>query len=102
MKTLPKIARLRKGTKLPASTVTARLADAPDQVRAGATVFDETDVRDWLGGTTKLVISEESVGLGGYGKILTILSSGAIGCEEEDNGEEDQDDLIERWTPRFR
>ena len=54
MKTLPKIARLRKGTKLPASTVTARLADAPDQVRAGATVFDETDVRDLLSGTTKL------------------------------------------------
>lgn len=102
MKTLPKLSWLRKGTKLPIGTVTARLADDPDQVRAGATVADEADVRDWLGGTTKASVSEESVGLSGYGKVLTVLSSGVIGREEEDDDEEDEDDLVERWSPRFR
>ena len=101
MKTLPELLWLRKSTKLPAGTATARLAYDPGQVRAGATVVDETDVRDWLGGTTKTAVSEESVGLGGYGKVLTVLSSGAIGREEDDQ-EDDEDDLVERWTPRFR
>ncbi len=102
MKSLPKLSWLRKGTKLPIGTATVRLADDPDQVRAGTTVADEADVREWLGGTTKASVSEESVGLGGYGKVLTVLSSGVVGCEEEDDDEEDEDDLVERWSQRFR
>lgn len=102
MKTLPKLSWLRKGTRLPAGTAAARLADNPDQVRAGAALAEETDVRDWLGGMTKATVSEESIGLGGYSKTLTVLSSGAIGREEEDEDEADEDDLIERWIPRFR
>ncbi len=47
----------------------------------------------------KAVVTEELAGLGGYGKILTILSSEDIGREEDDD---DEDDLIERWTLRFR
>jgi hypothetical protein len=102
MKTLPKLSWLRKGTKLPAGTATARPADDPDQVRAGATVTDEADVRDWLGGTTRADVSEESAGLGGYGKILTVISSRAIGSEEGDEDEAGENDVIERWTARFR
>lgn len=102
MKTLPKLAWLRKGTKLPAGAATARLADSPDQVRNGVSVTDEIDVRDWLGGTTKATVSEESVGLGSYGKVLTILSSNVIGCEDEDGEQDDEDAIIESWTPRFR
>lgn len=102
MKTLPKLSWLRKGTKLPAGTATARLADLPDQVRAGAAIADEIDVRDWLGGITIAAVSEESVGLGGYGKVLTILSSSSIGREEDDDGDDDEDDIVESWTPRFR
>ncbi len=48
MKTLPQLSWLRKGTKLPAGSATAQLANSPDQVRAGVTVADEADVRDWL------------------------------------------------------
>ena len=103
MKTLPKLAWLRKGTKLPAGTATADLASRPSDVRAGARVSDEIDVRDWLGGTTGGSISEESIGLGSYGKVLTVLSSGRIGREEDDCDEEDDDEaLIESWKPRFR
>lgn len=103
MKALPKLDWLRKGTKLPAATATARLANDPAQVRAGARVADAVDVRDWLGGTTKAEVSEESIGLGGYGKVLTILVSSRIGQQEDpDEDDESDDDMVERWTPRFR
>jgi len=102
MKTLPKLVWLRKGTKLP-RTATSTLAARPEDVRGGARVTDEVDVREWLGGTTPGTISEESIGLGTYGKVLTILSSSTIGREEDDGDDEDDEGvLIESWTPRFR
>ena len=51
---------------------------------------------------TKAEVSEESVGLGEYGKVLTVLVSSSIGQEDDpDVEEEDDDSVIERWTPRF-
>jgi hypothetical protein len=39
------------------------------------------------------------VGLGGYGRTMTVLSSqGAVGLEELEEDEE----MIESWKPRFR
>ena len=103
MKTLPKLDWLRKGSTLPSGTATARFAAQPARVRAGERITDSVDVRDWLGGTTRADISEESVGLGTYGKVLTVLVSSTIGCEDnEDDHEEDEESVIERWTPRFR
>lgn len=102
MKTLPKLSWLRKGTKLPVGTATAQIAASPEQVRAGATVTDEVDVRDWLGGTRMATVLEESVGLGGYGKVLTVLSSAIIGRDDEDDEDDDESALIKSWTPRFR
>jgi hypothetical protein len=103
MKALPKRDWLRKGSPLPSGTVTARLAAQPDRVQAGERVTDAVDVRDWLGGTTRADVSEESVGLGTYGKVLTVLVSSAIGQDDNsDDDEESEDDVIERWTPRFR
>lgn len=56
-------------------------------------VINEIDVMDWLGGTRSVVVTEEVIGLGRYGKTLTVLSSESIGCI----GEEDDDaDLVER------
>ena len=103
MKSLPKLAWLRKGTRLPDGTATARLAADPAQVQAGARVADEIDVRDWLGGTTSRAVSEESLGLGAYGKVLTVLTSSEIGRAEDDVDEDDDEEaLTESWTPRFR
>jgi hypothetical protein len=56
---------------------------------------------DWLGGTRSAIVTEEVVGLGRYGKILTVLSSTAIG-HEDDGGDDDDDAIAESWTPRFR
>ncbi|PZV37072.1 ImmA/IrrE family metallo-endopeptidase [Mesorhizobium kowhaii] len=102
MKSLPKLDWLRKGTPLPSGTATAVLAGDPRRVLSGDRVSEEIDVRDWLGGTRKAVVTEESVGLGGYGKVLTVLVSTEIGQEEEEMEISEEDDLIESWTPRFR
>lgn len=103
MKSLPKLDWLRKGMTLPAGTATARLAGDPAQVRAGSRTADAVDVRDWLGGTTKAEVSEESIGLGAYGKVLTVLVSSSIGRDDDsDEDDESDEDVIERWTPRFR
>ena len=102
MKSLPKLDWIRKGSPLPKGTATARLAARRDGVLAGERVVDEVDVRDWLGGLTKATVSEESVGLGRYGKVLTMLVSNSIGQEVDPADEDNEDDLIESWTPRFR
>lgn len=101
MKSLPKLDWLRKGSPLPAGTTTALLAAQSGRVLAGDRVDDEIDVRDWLGGLKSAPVSEESVGLGQYGKVLTILLASTIGQDEPDD-DEDEAEMIERWTPRFR
>ena len=102
MKSLPKLDWIRKGTPLPTGTATATLAADAERVSNGDRLSDETDVRDWLGGTTRAAVSEESVGLGRYGKVLTVLSSNSIGQNDDsDDSEHDEDSLIESWTPRF-
>lgn len=102
MKSLPKLDYLSKGTLLPSGTATARLAADAPRVRNGGRIADETYIQDWLGGTTKAAVFEESVGLGEYGKVLTVLVSPTIGETNEIDEGDEEDDLIESWTPRFR
>jgi len=102
MKSLPKLDWLRKGVKLPLGTVTATLAADPRRIAAGERVKDEIDVREWLGGPTRETVKEESLGLGPYGKVLTVLTSTKIGQELEPDEEDEQQELIESWTPRFK
>ncbi len=102
MKSLPKLDWLRKGVKLPLGTVTSTLAADPMRVAAGERVKDKIDVREWLGGSTREPVTEESLGLGAYGKVLTILTSTKIGQELEPDEDDEQQELIESWTPRFK
>ena len=103
MKSLPKRDWLRKGSPLPAGTATSRLAGELARVLACDRIADDVDVRDWLGGIRSVAVSEESVGLGHYGKILTILVAPELGSGGEmDDDDEEESELIESWTPRFR
>jgi IrrE N-terminal-like domain len=102
MKSLPKLDWVHKGSPVPAGTATARLAADRDRVLSGAMVQDEIDIRDWLGGTQKAWVSAESIGLGSYGKVLTVLSSNVISKNEELSDEQEEADLLDSWTPKFR
>ena len=62
------------------------------------------DIRDWLGGPTVSEATEDSVGLGTYGKMLTVLTlpMTAIQDEVEADDEETDEQVLDRWTPRFQ
>lgn len=102
MKSLPELSWLRKGFPVPKGTVTAALSTDPSRVLAAERIESDIDVMDWLGGRRSIVVTEEVIGLGRYGKTLTILSSPDIGREDEGEDESNEDGLIESWTPRFR
>jgi len=49
-------------------------------------------------------VTEEVVGLGTYGRTLTILTCAALSLrpETDENDEEEERNLIDSWTLRFR
>jgi len=102
MKSLPDLSWLKRGSPVPSNTETARFNADPSRVLRGERADEEIDVLDWLGGKRSSIVTEEVVGLGRYGKTLTVLSSRKIGHEAYADEGDDEDDLIERWTPRFR
>jgi hypothetical protein len=102
MKSLPDLTWLKRGSPVPTNTATARFSSDSSRELRGERERDEIDVLDWFGGKRSSMVTEEVVGLGRYGKTLTVLSSRKIGLDaESDEGNEEQD-LIERWTPRFK
>ncbi|SOZ05320.1 ImmA/IrrE family metallo-endopeptidase [Cupriavidus taiwanensis] len=102
MKSLPDLSWLRRGAPVPSNTETARFNADPSRVAHGERANSEIDVLDWLGGKRSSIVMEEVVGLGRYGKTLTVLSSQKIGHETYADEGDDEEDLVERWTPRFR
>jgi hypothetical protein len=102
MKSLPDLSWLKKGSPVPANTETARFNAETERVLHGERATNELDVLDWLGGKRSVSVMEEVVGLGRYGKTLTVLSSPSIGHEAYADEGDDEDELIEIWTPRFR
>jgi Zn-dependent peptidase ImmA (M78 family) len=103
MKSLRQLNFLRKGTRVPIGTETARVNSDPRLVASGERAATEIDVRDWLGGSRSTRVMEEVVGLGRYGKTLTVLSSPDIGNAAAGYEEDDEDErLQETWTSRFR
>jgi hypothetical protein len=102
MKSLPDLTWMKRGSPVPSRTVTARFNADESRVLWAEQDEDEIDVLDWLGGKRSSIVTEEVIGLGRYGKTLTVLSSRKIGNETYADEGDDEDDLVERWTPRFR
>jgi hypothetical protein len=73
----------------------------PANVLRGERTSSEIDVLDWLGGKRSAIVAEVVLGLGRYGKTLTVLSSESIG--QEDDEEDGEEDTFDRWnSPRFK
>lgn len=98
MKELRGLEWIKKGTLLPRTTTYAFNQDE-QRVRAWASEESSCNLDDWFGGPWDAELIEEVVGLGAYGKTLTVLST----TEFLDQEELDEDEEIEEsWTPRFR
>ena len=99
MRSLPDLSWLRRGSPVPSNTTTARFNADPSRVLRGERVDDEINVLDWLGGKRSSIVTEEVVGLGRYGRMLTVLSSQKIGHEAYADEGDNEDDLVERCAP---
>ena len=100
IKSLPQLTWLKKGTPVPRGTATALLNGSPGRVADGDRAAEDIDIMDWLGGTRSVRATEQVVGLGKYGKTLTVLTCPSV--QDETYQEEDEEDLVKRWTPGFR
>lgn len=90
---------IKKNSSLPKSTATFRLNASSDKIASAATDEEVTNLQDWFGGKRNIEVWEEVVGLGSYGKTLTVLS---LSEPLDQEALDEEDDLEESWTPRFR
>ena len=86
----------RKDQLLPDGTETDRFNADSDKVKHAQQAEADADLRSWFGGPRSIPGTEEIIGLGGYGKTLTILSSEIFADDEDEEGE-----LEESWQHRF-
>lgn len=89
---------LRKGYPVPSNTVTSKFNADLDNVLGGDRDSGVCECSEWFTTDQDFEMNEEVVGLGRYGKTLTVLSRDEI----PDTEEEEEEELIESWTPRFR
>jgi hypothetical protein len=92
---------IRKGQPLPMSSATRAFNADQGRVRRSERIEEESAFREWFGGSLRITITEDVAGLGSYGKTLTVLHGIEL-PEAADEPDEDEDRLIESWTPRFR
>jgi len=94
---------LRKGTPVPGGTVTGSFNARPENVRTGQNASGNGNLRDWMDTERGYSITEEVIGLGQYGRTLTVLTCNSLTARPEEAEDEDNEEkLIESWTPRFR
>jgi len=92
---------LRKGTPVPAGTITEGFNARPQNVRTGQRGSGGGNLRDWMDTERSYAVTEEVVGLGQYGRTLTVLTCKSLTVRVEE-ADEDEEKLIESWTPRLR
>lgn len=80
---------LKSGDSIPAGTVTARFHTNPENIAAGRKAGGFTTLDEWFEGAPRLEMKEDVVGLGHYGKTLTVLfTKEALDDESDEQGEE--------------
>ena len=99
LKQLNGIDWIKKREGVPRNTATFAFNQISTNVEHGIRVEETSNLQHWFGGKRRIEISEDVVGLGRYGKTLTVLYD--IDLPEPED-EEDEDNLIESWTPRFK
>ena len=91
---------IRKGERLARNTATFAFNRNPERVLQVDRVEAAGELQDWFGGDRSLSVAEQVVGLGNYGKTLTVLTG--LDIEEQLEEIEEDEDLVESWQPKFR
>ncbi|MCF6323872.1 MAG: ImmA/IrrE family metallo-endopeptidase [Gammaproteobacteria bacterium] len=99
MKEIKGLTWIKKGSRLSQNTVTSRFNKIPQNISNSNQVEGEATLLDWFGSYLEYEVNEEVIGLGRYGKTLTVLTIDELPDQEDID---DENDLIESWTPRFK
>jgi Zn-dependent peptidase ImmA (M78 family) len=88
---------LRKSDSLPVGVPTRRYSTESDWIRSCQVAEEGCRLFQWFPGTDDREAEEDVVGLGSYGRLLTVLVTVEDGAEEEED-EGGEDDYIDRWN----
>jgi len=81
---------IRKGELLPSGTATERFNRDPSNVEQAQQEESTCQLDDWFDGAPQVEVNEDVIGLGSYGKTLTVLFTDGD-LEDEDECEDDDD-----------
>lgn len=98
LKALKGLDWIRKNQPLPKNCATYRFNKENNNIQSAERLEDNGNLQDWFNGPYDVEIIEEVKGLGSYEKTLTVLTTEDFDPEEQ----EENDELEESWTPRFR
>jgi hypothetical protein len=97
---------IKKGDLIPRSSTTAAFNRDAAKVAAGASAEAMSPLADWCNGAPDVEMKEDVVGLGHYGKTLTVLFTNEALEQVEDDEDEDEDSYdglpSQRWERRDR
>ena len=98
LKDFPNIDWIRPKTRLPPNATTVVFNADHAHCEDGRRDKGTSCLQDWFNGPDRQEIVEEVIGLGRYGKTLTVLT----GMEHPDDLEDEDGELERSWAPRFR
>lgn len=98
-----KVRWLRPGSAIPSSSVTAQFIAEEGNVPNAQSAAGTANLSEWFECPTSHDVTEEVVGLGSYGKALTVIYSSrlTLAADGLDDEEREEDDLRDSWMPRF-
>jgi hypothetical protein len=91
--------RINKKDRLPPGTETCEFNKDEDRVKRGARAEGACDLQDWIGGRQSVELREEVVGLGNWGRTLTVLTADDL---PDLDAEREDEDIVQSSKPRFR
>ena len=90
-----------KREQIPSGSLTEKMARAKRRVDLPES--DDTDLQDWFASDQSHPAREDVLSLRSADELLTVLYSNRLSLADDgDEESEEEADLIERWTPRFR
>lgn len=91
----PGLTWLKAGDSIPTGTVTAKFHKNPESITAGRKAGGFTTLDEWFEGAPRLEMKEDVVGLGHYGKTLTVLFTRE--ALDDDTDEEEEEGYLPSW-----
>ncbi|MBZ0146628.1 MAG: ImmA/IrrE family metallo-endopeptidase [Pseudorhodoplanes sp.] len=89
---------LRKGTPIPGGTLTQSFNARSEDVQKTS---GDGRLNDWMEGDKVYKVTEEVIGLGSYGRTLTVLTCKTLTMRVEEIEDDEEEALVRDWTPRF-